>query len=78
MYIQTTRYEGICSHNEHFITALGKQAQICAEGCEGDDLCCFATKPQKYITGTKVRLDPRLGIRLDYAQVRSLVTILQG
>ena len=55
-----------------------KQAQICAEGCEGDDLCCFATKPQKYITGTKFRLDPRLGIRLDYAQVRSLVTILQG
>ena len=55
-----------------------EQAQICVEGCEGDDLCCFATKPQKYITGTKVRLDPRLGIRLDYAQVRSLVTILQG
>ena len=57
---------------------MSKQAQICAEGCEGDDLCCFATKPQKYITGTKFRLDPRLGIRLDYAQVRTLVTILQG
>ena len=76
--METTKY-GInlvtkCSFRHNLNEATNKQAQICTEGCEGDDLCCFATIPQKYITGTKVRLYPRL----DYAQVKSLVTILQG